>query len=93
MKITFKDWKQLFRLNLYGTECPCCSPEKGYSPTAQFNILWDEKYHKTKYYVHCKKCYLTTPAFEDPKDAMDVWDYNFIMKEDEILLKEESQNG
>lgn len=89
MKTKLSDLKKLFKLNMYGNECPICSVGKSCNPTAKFSLLYDEKYRKNKFYISCRTCKLTTPAFEDPRDAIEFWDYNFILKEDEILLEEE----
>lgn len=87
LKSFFDAYKKLFKLNLTGYYCPECSPCRLFIPTAQVNVMKDEKYHKYKYYIQCRDCKLTTPAFEDYEDAFDAWDNIHTLYEDRILLE------
>lgn len=80
--------KKLFQLNVTALECPSCTVVGTY-PSAKFGCIKDEKYHKLKYYICCRFCKQITPAFEDPKEALENWSDLFILKEDEIPLKDE----
>ena len=82
----FKEYAKLIYLNLVNAPCIyCCG--KGFGST-RYHIIFDKKYKKYKYYIKCKCCNTVTPAFEDPKDALDFWDEYAISKEIEILEKE-----
>lgn len=83
-----RSYKKLFQLNVTALECPSCNVVGTY-PSAKFGCIKDEKYHKLKYYICCRFCKQITPAFEDPKEALENWSDLFILKEDEILLKDE----
>ena len=87
--MSIKTLKTLVKLNLTGIYCPNCAVSKGEYPTAGFTFMKDELYHKTKYYIRCKVCDAVTPAYEDPKDAIENWDDLFIKKELETVLKED----
>lgn len=80
--------KTLLKLNLTATYCPNCAVFRGEKPTAAFHSMKDEMYHKTKYYIKCKYCKAITPAYEDPKDAIENWEDLFVKKELETVLKD-----
>lgn len=63
------------RMNLTSFECPeCCKTDKFSNYPVRVRVLKDEKYRKYKFYLKCKDCNLVTPAYEDPKKLMEVWE-------------------
>lgn len=86
LKDLLKVDRTLFRLNLTGTFCPNCAITKGEYPTAGFKRLYDRVYHKYKFYMRCRYCNTTTPAYEDPNDVIENWNDLFIKKEESLIL-------
>lgn len=87
LKVTFQNIPNIFRNtnNVYGYECPdCCSDVN--RATARSTSLYDEKYKKIRFYIHCASCGRTTPAFDTLKEASYQWEDQWILKEDSILL-------
>ena len=41
---------------------------------------------KTKYFIRCKRCNLTTPAYETIKDAAESWENVCASVEDKMLI-------
>ena len=80
-----KAFLKLIKLNLVGYPCPDCFEK--YSGSTKFYIVYDKQYKNWKYYMKCKKCGTTTPAFEEPKKCFEMWEDNVINKE--IKLFEE----
>ena len=88
IKEYFKALKTIFRYNLFsGYICPECSTKKDYNyyMPASMRFLWDEKYHKYKYYIKCHCCKKTTPAFSELKKVFEIWDDYFIAEECKIM--------
>lgn len=70
--------KKVIRLNTTGYYCPECTRVYGKeNPTARFHSLYDEQYKKYKYYIKCCFCSKVTPGYENPKDAIDIWEDGF----------------
>lgn len=74
-------------------DCPHCVSLKErdkdpYNSSVVIRHLWDEKYHKYKFYGHCRNinCKYVTPAFDTAREAISHIDINWALKEDEILL-------
>lgn len=82
-------------MNITGTYCPNCALFKGEYPTARVSSLYDTQYHQYKFYIHCRTCKATTPAYENARDAIENWDDLFIKKETEVALEgvKENRNG
>ena len=74
----FKSLSKIINKKIFGYYCPCCSTEDYNVSSCTARILWDEKYHKYKYYIKCKYCDITTPAYEDIKDAEENFEYLWI---------------
>lgn len=73
------------RMNLTSFECPeCCKTDKFSNYPVRVRVLYDEKYHKHKFYLKCRDCKLTTPAYEDPKELINVWEDLWISAEVKI---------
>ena len=92
---TFEKIKQLptalKSLSTFRWECPNCTEAewKGdpYSASVSVHYVWDEKYHKYKFYMHCRNCSYTTPAFETAKAAFDSYAENLVSAEHNITLE------
>ena len=84
MKGYFKSLKIVIKANSSGGfECPSCSLSGAQAP-ARLHLMNDKVFKKYKFYIQCKWCKRTTPAFEKLKDAVDNWEDLFISKELEI---------
>lgn len=63
-------------------ECPNCTVKAyrndPYSHTVSLKHLWDEQYHKYKFYMGCSNCNYVTPAFEEPNKAYEIYEDNLI---------------
>lgn len=82
LKDLIKAHRILIRMNLTSFECPeCCKTNKFSNYPVRVQVLKDEKYHKYKFYLKCKDCNLVTPAYEDPKKLMEVWEDIWINEE------------
>lgn len=69
-------------MNLTTFECPECCKKYGYSEyPARAYTLYDEQYHKYKFYLKCKDCNLVTPAYEDLKDLMKYWEELWVTED------------
>ena len=78
--------KKLISLNLFPPYCPDCARVVS-NPSAKFCRLWNEQYRRYEFYIKCKYCKNVTPAFVDPKKALDNWDDLFIKKENQLILE------
>lgn len=82
LKDLIKAHRILIPMNLTGFECPeCCKKYKISNYPVRAQILRDEKYHKYKFYLKCKDCGLVTPAYEDLKKLIEVWEDIWINEE------------
>lgn len=72
LKTRLKIIKQLAVANNFGYHCPNCSNDN--RVTAYANAMKDELYHKTKFFIRCRHCKLTTPAYETIKEASSAWE-------------------
>lgn len=87
----FKNYKLLLRNhNMFGYECPNCGPGldmgDGIPITASSQSLWDEQYKQYKFFVKCKSCNFTTPAYPTLREAEDKWADAWSLVEDQILM-------
>ena len=57
------------------------------------NLFKDKKYHKYKFYLKCKDCGLVTPAYEDLKKLMEVWEDIWISVEIKAVGAEETNES
>lgn len=74
------------RMNLTNFECPECCKKYGYSEyPVRAQLLYDEKYHKHKFYLKCKECDLTTPAYEDPKELINFWEELWVSEDVKVV--------
>lgn len=74
IKSYLKAHRFLIRANLTNFECPECCKKYNlseYEYPVRVRVLYDEKYHK--FYLKCRDCKLTTLAYEDPKELINVW--------------------
>jgi hypothetical protein len=85
LKKHLKILQQLAKANNCGFYCPNCSIERN-NTTAGASAVEDELYHKTKYFIRCKRCNLTTPAYETIKDAAESWENVCASVEDKMLI-------
>lgn len=84
MKGYFKSLKTVVKVNSSGGfECPSCSLSGAQAP-AKLYLMNDKIFKKYKFYIKCKWCKRTTPAFENLKNVVDNWEDLFISKELEI---------
>ncbi len=82
LKDLIKAHRLLIPMNLTGFECPeCCKTYKPSNYPVRAQILRDEKYHKYKFYLKCPYCRLVTPAYDDLKKLMEVWEDIWISAE------------
>jgi transcription elongation factor Elf1 len=85
LKKHLKILQQLAKANNCGFYCPSCSI-KSSTATARVRTVKDELCHKTKYFIRCKRCKLTTPAYETIKEAVDAWEDTCISVKDRMLI-------
>ena len=86
IKSYLKAHRFLIRANLTNFECPeCCKKYNLPEYPVRVRVLYDEKYHKHKFYLKCRDCKLTTPAYEDPKELINVWEDLWISAEIKIV--------
>ena len=78
---------KMISLNVFAYHCPDCAVPFSDKFTAKFCGIWDEQYKVYKYFIKCKCCGNVTPAFEDPKKALDNWEDLFIKKEIQLVLE------
>lgn len=76
--------------NAFGWYCPDCKRVEE-RPSAFMHRLWDEQYKVHKKYIRCGDCGRTTPAFSDKKKAVDNWEQQWALVEDQILLGKEEE--
>ncbi len=74
-------------------DCPYCTPvsdrdKDPYSSSVAIKYLWDEQYHKYKFFAKCKhvKCKYVTPAFDNINAVVDHMEYDWTLKTDKLLL-------
>ena len=81
----------------YRWECPLCMDNNykndPYSATVGMNTMWDEQRHKYKFYMHCRNCKYTTPAYETKQEAFKMYNENIVSTEHDLTNKlfEENQ--
>lgn len=75
----------LARVNNFGYYCPKCSISKNVV-TAGARTVDDELYHNIKYFIKCKVCNLTTPAYSNIDEANEAWENVCASVEDKMLI-------
>ncbi len=94
LKDCVKAHKELILINLTSFECPeCCKKYKISNYPVRANLFNDKKYHKYKFYLKCKDCGLVTPAYEDLKKLMEVWEDIWISAEIKAVGAEETNES
>lgn len=76
----FSNLKKLIMANSQGFYCPTCASIIG-KTTAKVFLMKDKKFHKEKFYIKCKTCKRTTPAYEQLNSAIEQWDDQFCLYE------------
>lgn len=77
LKEFVKALKTHFKLSTKLWYCPYCyglSDNKNYWPTGHAHMLYDKYYKKFKFFVKCKSCHTTTPAFESSVSVVENWE-------------------
>lgn len=88
IKKHISDFKTIWdNLSPYSYDCPNCAlttNEKLFEecePTARVLFMKNEIYNKPNFYVKCKVCGFTTPAYDTSKEALDNWNDNWVTTE------------
>lgn len=84
IKEFLKKQVEALKANIFGYYCPDCSLYSS-EPTSFIRIMKDHQHNIFKYYLKCRDCRRTTPAFKTIKEAKDFWDENWISKEVELF--------
>lgn len=77
-------------LQPFGYECPNCALHieknmyEGLEPTARIFYIKNEIYKKPAFYVKCKVCNFTTPAFDTSREALNQWLEHWIDVESKV---------
>ena len=83
-----KAFYTIFVHNMFGNYCPECQATVC---TGRARTVYNELYHNYNYYIKCKACQKTTPAFPTVKEANDNWEIEWARAEDKIILGDSNE--
>lgn len=94
MKKHISDFKIIWdNLSPYSYDCPNCALTtnerlfEALQPSARVLFMKNELYKKPNFYVKCKVCGFTTPAYDTSKEALDAWNDSWVTTESIIANK------
>lgn len=103
MKKHISDFKTIWdNMSIYSYDCPNCALNinkvflEGLEPTARMLFMKNKIYNKPNFYIKCKFCGFTTPAFNTSKEALDSWSESWVTTESIIankLINDEDKNA